>query len=236
MATFLALTSKQSGEPGFRNVRARQIFFLSSPKFGFGSQAQSLGWGGGRYSEEHKAYKFQIWKADMMTEQLFSHQIREKGPLVWGGRQVEKAWQGEKKSRLPQVGSLEQAGGKPGDCRAEGLCVCFAQSSWAREPANPLESPTPRSRLALGAEGPGGRAVVLLGTGWLGHTSPCRPLPRNRPHLQKPEGRGCLGSGPKGTCKPYGTGCTLNRQEFFCYIPGVGLCVGFGPGEATLCL
>lgn len=31
-------------------------------------------------SVEHKAYDFQIWKADVMTEQLFSHQRREKSP------------------------------------------------------------------------------------------------------------------------------------------------------------
>lgn len=37
-------------------------------------------------TQEHKAYKFQIWEANMMTEQLFSHQIRDKSPhLGWEG-------------------------------------------------------------------------------------------------------------------------------------------------------
>lgn len=86
MATFLALTYEQSGEPGLRNVRARQRVFFFFFKFSkVWLQIPSPKPGGD--SEEHKAYEFQIWKADVMTEQLFSHQIRAP---IRDGREVER--------------------------------------------------------------------------------------------------------------------------------------------------
>lgn len=83
MATFLALTSKQFGETGLGNVRARQIFLFS--KFSR-VWLQIPGIQPGATQRSIKAYKFQVWKEDMMTEQLFSHQIRDKNLyLGWEG-------------------------------------------------------------------------------------------------------------------------------------------------------